>query len=153
MTAILNANNSGKLQGTWKIKIMTSPKDPSHLLISKSKDMDICNSPNKEFQNGSFRKNSVNHSSYQTDFVFSGVHFQHKLGHVYSWQYHSLLFSSQLPFYSNCFKYLLSKCSQFQLLSVTADNFMSFLTDDQDHLEWTSWYTAFTLINIYFLYQ
>ena len=36
------------------------------------------------------------------------------------------IFSSQLTFCSNCFKYLLSKCSQFQLLSVTADNFMSF---------------------------
>ena len=58
--------------------------------------MEICNSPDKEFQNGSFRKNSVNHSSYQTDFVFSSVHFQHKLGHIYSWQYHSLLFSSLL---------------------------------------------------------
>jgi len=97
--------------------------------------MEICSSPDKEFQNGSFKKNSVNHCSYQTDFVFSGVHFQHNLGHVYSWQYHSLLFSSQLTFYSSCFKYLLSKRSQFQLLSVTADNFMSSWTDDRDRLE------------------
>lgn len=111
-----------------KIKIMTSPKDPSNLLISKSKDMDICNSPNKEFQNGSFRKNSVNQFFLWNRLCLFRCIFNINLAMYIPWQYHSLLFSSQLPFIA-----IVSNISfpnvLFQLLSETADNFMSFLTD------------------------